>query len=450
MSEQNNSSSQLDRTMGFWDLMSTSVGQIIGSGILSILPIAIVMTGRSVPIAFAIACIIILADSIPSVLLSSVVRLNGGTYTQVALLAGKRFAGMFIICNVMMCVSFSVYGISMADYLVGVFALNPALKMWIALGMMTFFWILNMVGIDAFAKVQNIMVILLVAAFVLFCFRGIPAIDWANYFVQDGGWMPGGVTGLLQAGALLTYATSGCVLLVNFSGAAKNPTRDIPRAIVLSTIAVCVLYAVMGFVGAGVIPIEELSGSDLVQVAIAVMSRPELVFFMVCGVVMALASTLSSCMASCSGPYMQMCLDGWLPKSLATTNRFNIPWKIQTVLYGIAVFCIITNISLESLASMCVIANSVVFGLIAFFTMRIPKLFPEAWEKSRFHVKDGMLKLLCGIAVAVNVFTLVMNMSGLDTTMLIINVALLIGAFIYGTVWAKHVHMDLSYEIVND
>lgn len=67
---------------------------------------------------------------------------------------------------------------------------------------------------------------------------------------------------------------------------------------------------------------------------------------------------------------------------------------------------------------MCLIAQSVVFGLIAFYTMRIPKLFPEAWAKSKFHVSDTALKVLCSLAVAANVFNLVLNMSGLDTVMI--------------------------------
>ena len=453
MSEQSNVATQhteLNRTMGFWDLMSTSVGQIIGSGILSILPICILITGRSVPIAFAIASIIILADAIPSTLLSCVVRLKGGTHTQVAMLGGARFAGVNVICSLMMATSISVYAISIADYVVGMFPSGEPARMWIALGVLTFFWILNMVGIDAFAKAQNIMIILLVAAFIWFCVKGIPAVDWGNYFVRDSGCMPGGMKGLLRAGALLTYATSGCVLLVNFSPVAKNPTRDIPKAIVLSTVAVCVLYAVMGFVAAGVLPIEELSGSDLVQVARAILTGPEMMFFMIAGVIMAIASTLSSSLAALSGPYMQMSKEGWLPRSLATLNRFNIPWKIQTALYVLGVFCIVTNISLEALASMCLIAQSVVFGLIAFYTMRIPKLFPEAWAKSKFHVSDTALKVLCSLAVAANVFNLVLNMSGLDTVMIIINIVLLVFGFVYGTVWGKRVKMEISYEIVND
>lgn len=441
---------QLDRKMGFWDLMSTSTGQIIGSGILSILPICVLITGRSVPIAFAIATIIILADAIPSLLLSSVVRLKGGTHSQVALLGGAKFAGLNVVCSVMIATSISVYAISIADYILGVLAIDPAAKMWIALGVMTFFWILNMVGVDIFAKAQNVMVILLVLAFLLFCVKGIPAINWPVYFVKDAGWMPGGVKGLLHAGALLTFATSGCTLLVNFSPMAKRPTRDIPAAIILSTVLVCVLYSVMGFVAAGVLPLEELNGSDLVQVAKAILTAPEMTFFMVAGVIMAIASTLSSSMAALSGPYMQMAKDGWLPKGLLDMNKFNIPWKIQTALWLLGVFCIVTNISLEALANICLIAQSVVFGLIAIFTIRIPKLFPEAWAKSKYHVSDTWLKILCGLAVAANVFNLILNMSMLDTTMIIINVVLLIAGYIFGTVWSKRVTMNLSYEVVND
>ncbi len=55
MEERGNSTKQLKKVLGFWDLFSTAVGQIIGAGIMTLVGAAIAMTGRSVPIAFLIA-----------------------------------------------------------------------------------------------------------------------------------------------------------------------------------------------------------------------------------------------------------------------------------------------------------------------------------------------------------------------------------------------------------
>ena len=51
MAKQGSSTKQLKQTLGFWDLMSTAIGQIIGAGIMTLLGSAIALTGRSVPIS---------------------------------------------------------------------------------------------------------------------------------------------------------------------------------------------------------------------------------------------------------------------------------------------------------------------------------------------------------------------------------------------------------------
>jgi len=50
--------SKLKRTLGFWDLMGISVGQIIGAGIMSSTGIALGMTGTGVVLAYAISPIV--------------------------------------------------------------------------------------------------------------------------------------------------------------------------------------------------------------------------------------------------------------------------------------------------------------------------------------------------------------------------------------------------------
>lgn len=52
------STTKLKRCLGFWDLMSAAIGQIIGAGIMTLLGAALAMTGRSVPFAFMIAATI--------------------------------------------------------------------------------------------------------------------------------------------------------------------------------------------------------------------------------------------------------------------------------------------------------------------------------------------------------------------------------------------------------
>lgn len=58
------STKELKRTLGFWDLMGASMGQIIGAGIMSLTGIAIGMTGRSAPLAFILSTAMVLFHGI--------------------------------------------------------------------------------------------------------------------------------------------------------------------------------------------------------------------------------------------------------------------------------------------------------------------------------------------------------------------------------------------------
>lgn len=69
------STKDLKRVLGRGDLMGVAVGQIIGAGIMSLTGVAIAMTGRSVPLAFFIAAILVVINMIPTIFVGGTVRL---------------------------------------------------------------------------------------------------------------------------------------------------------------------------------------------------------------------------------------------------------------------------------------------------------------------------------------------------------------------------------------
>ena len=90
----------------------------------------------------------------------------------------------------------------------------------------------------------------MVIALTAFTVYGFGKLD-PNY-MDPASLMPGGWLGLLRATAQLTFATGGAQVVANLSGEAKNPTKDIPKVMILSTLAVAILYALMSTIAAGV------------------------------------------------------------------------------------------------------------------------------------------------------------------------------------------------------
>ena len=205
--------------------------------------------------------------------------------------------------------------------------------------MLTIFYILNLLGLDIFAKVQNLLVIILIFSLIIFGVFGIGKVNWDTYFVQDENWMTGGIMGLLQAGGLLTFA-------------------------------------------AGVLPYEEVAGQNLTVVANFVLNRPLYILFVVGGAGCASASTLNNQLATAPKPMMQMCDDGWLPAKVASLNKRNSPYIIQTILFVVGAVCCVSGLSISVLSNMCILVSAISYVVVFWNTRKILDMFPDQWSKS--------------------------------------------------------------------
>jgi len=446
MAEQGSSTKQLVPTLGFGDLMGAAVGQIIGAGIMSLMPAAIENTGRSVFLSFLVAAVLTCCTAIPAIFITSVVKLRGGIYTQLHMVGGDLAAGMYVIIYVMSNMSISMYGLSLASYLTDLFQIDASYDKWIALVILTAFLILNLIGLDVFAKVQNLLVIILIGSLIMFGVAGFGKVSWGTYFQPDEYWMPNGVMGMLESGGLLVFATGGATTILSYGAEAKNPTRDMPLVIVISTLAVAVMYAFLSCVAAGVLPYEQVAGKNLTVVADAILPKALYYVFIIGGAGCALASTLNNQLATSTKPVMAVCDDGWLPRSYAALNKNKVHYKILTTFYIIGAICCVSGLSVSKLGNLSLVVGGVTGAIIAVRTAAIPKILPEQWARSQFKVSQGLLNLMAFIALCGSLFSTYMNASSLSGGLLIFNIAMIVVAFIFGVVKGKTVDMQVSYD----
>ncbi|MGX8705696.1 MAG: APC family permease, partial [bacterium] len=83
------------RTLGFKELLSLSVGQVIGAGVVTLVGQAIGLTGRSAWLSFAFAVVLGLCIILPYILLCTMIRVKGGNYSFVATILGEKWGGMY-------------------------------------------------------------------------------------------------------------------------------------------------------------------------------------------------------------------------------------------------------------------------------------------------------------------------------------------------------------------
>lgn len=438
-------SEDLKRVLGRKELMSVAIGQIIGAGVFALTGIVIGTTGRSVNLAFMLAALLVVLLAIPLVYIGGTIRLRGGQYTQAALLIGEKFAGFYMVIYLISNLSVAMYAISFAQYLVSLVPSAAGITTVVALAVLTLFYVLNFFGIQGAAKMQNAMVLLMAAALALFIVFGMGKIQ-PGYFQQPG-WMTAGTMGFLTGIALLQYATGGATVVVNFGAEAKNPTRDIPIVIVVSTIGVAAVYGLMATIAAGVLPIEVTAFQPLTAVAREILPAGLLYFFIIAGAGFALTTTLNATLGWVTKPLLQATIDGWFPKALGKIHpKYKTPYVWLTIVYVIGVLTILSGWDVGQIANFALVLINIAGVALSYSAIRLPKVVPELWEKSRVHVSTPFLVGSCMLAIGASFFQIIVLGLNQTPTQLIGNVVILVVAIIFAQIRHKHVKMEVSYE----
>lgn len=439
----NQSTGELKRNIGRMDLVSIAVGQIIGAGIMAMTGTAIGMTGRSVNLAFVIAGILCVLTAIPQILVGGTARFKGGQYTQVAAFGGQRLAGVFIIVNFFTGLGIAMYVLSFTEYLLALVPNAPS-KI-VSIVVLTVLFAMNILGTKQAAVLQTVMCVVMAAAIALFIAFGVTQIQ-PGYF-EGPDFMSKGITGVLMASAYLSFAAGGAQYVINFSGEAKNPKKDIPFAIIVPTVGISVVYAVMGTIAAGVLPVADVANKSLALVAETILPRPIYVFFIVGGAMFALLTTLNASIGWICRPFIQAAKDGWMPKLFANIHpKFGTPVNVLILFYIIGLVPILVGLDISTVSSATVILTAVVKIILCFTAVRLTKVMPELWEKSSFHVGKGLLYFFCILGGLVATLQAVLLLATSATPELIGNLAILAVSVVYALWRNSKVTMEVSYE----
>ena len=294
------STKDLKRTLGKKELMGIAIGQIIGAGIMSMMGVAIAMTGRSANLAFMLSAVFTMCTFFPSIFITSYIRMRGGMYTQMAIFAGDKWAGYYSVVYFITNMSLAMYALSFAQYAIALLPSGGSEKV-IALVVGTAFFVLNYFGVDLMAKIQNLLVIVLVISLAMFAVFGLPQVDLAAYFSNaDGLFMTDGIGGFLTAVAYLGFATGGAAVILASSNECKNSAKDIPFVIVVSTCDAALLYGLAATVASDILPVPEVANQPLTLVANIVLPGPVYIFFIACGALFVLTTPLNFQMLSAS------------------------------------------------------------------------------------------------------------------------------------------------------
>ena len=400
-------------TLGTKELYALAVGQVIGAGVITLIVPAIKMTGYSAWAAYFVAIIMGFIMVLPTFFVSSTLRLGGGNYSMLCDLAGPKVAGIFAYAYLTQCLSLSLFGTSAAAYLGDIFPVLSSHWARVAVGaaLLTFFYVVNLMGIDIMKKKKKIMTWLLIAMLFVFAVAGIilgdlPIFDFSDPEFLTQGWgitfengqIAGGFTGAVL---LFVYSCNGYYMTTSYGRDSKNARRDIPKAMLMTVPTLIVLYVGVAMAGTRIMTLEEYGESTtLVFAAQRVFPTWLFILFIIGGPIMALLSTLNSSFAYNAINIGQSCDDGWLPAAFGKKNKAGARIWILTFMYVVGLIPIVFGFSIEVITNMVQLITSAFAILNMMAYVKLPKKYPAAWKKARLHVPDTLYYVICWVSFA--------------------------------------------------
>lgn len=370
------------KLLGFWDMMSISLGQIIGTGVVVLTGISISMTGYGAPWAFILAFAIVAIPTICIAALGSAVPNTGGNYTYVRDMLGSRTSFLYLSLLVAGQVILASYAIGFAEYAEALF---PGINMtFAAAAIMVLCFIANLLGIKTAARFQSVMVLVLVVSLIFYIISGLGHINDYSHYTNSENIFPNGFGGFFAAAFLLRLSLIGSEFVSEFGGEMENPGKTIPRVMGLSLLLVVLLYIGIATVATGVLPLDQVQGENLAATAKVVFTPTVYYAFIGGGILVSLVTSLNAIFAWCTRGLYMATEDGWLPKNLAVKNRFGTPYIFLTLFFVVGIAPILSGLSLEYVS---ILANAVgaIFGLFPVFALyNLTTRNPEAYANAPF------------------------------------------------------------------
>lgn len=368
----------LRRSLSMWQLTMISIGATLGTGIFVVLGDAVPKAGPAVTLAFVIAGLTALFSALSYAELAGTIPVAGSSYSYAYATMGELVAWVCGWCLVL------EYGVSVAAVAVGWGEyLNELLDGTLGVTIPAMLssapgegGVINLPGLIVVllamvfllggaresALVNTIMVFVKIAALVLFCAIGFMGFKSGNY--ED--FMPLGMAGVSAAGASLFFSYIGFDAASTAGEEAKDPKRDLPRAIMLSLLIVTVLYVLVAAVAVGAWNWKDFEGSEATLAAIMndVSGQTFWGTLLALGAVISIASVVLTVLYGQTRVLFAMSRDGLVPKVFAKVNPKTGTPRVNTVIVSLFCGALASVIPLGKLVDATSIGTLFAFALV--------------------------------------------------------------------------------------
>ena len=369
----------LRRDLGTIESYATIIGILIGAGIFKVTSDAWALTGPSVILGYFVLAPAILATSVAySVFISTPLgREPGGEYAHISRTFGGHglaFVGVWL--KIISYIGALAYlARAFADYLLG--GRQPALVMPIAVAILLFFYVIHVIGVRWFGRVQVWMCLILGVSLVVLIVPGLFAIHPENYrpFITHG------LRGFAASLPPLFFAYAGFESLAQTAGEVRDSTRRLPRVFLLGIAATTVVYLLMSIVAFGVLPGQQLAASAAPMTTVASQYLPSGAEVLITiGALMAITTSLNGTMLVPSRVAIVLVEDRLAPRWLGRISpRTGTPVIGLTITAAAALILLLSG-QVGLALNIAVFALVVLYFLHSLALLMLPRMNRELFE----------------------------------------------------------------------
>ena len=427
---QNNSQvDRPERTLSAVDILWLTIGALVGAGLITITGEAALATGYSVWLAFAVATILGFVSVIPYFFAAGTAVLDGGMYTTNALFGHPILGGLTALNSIPVVFGQASVAIGLGTYTQAVFPnINATL---VAVLLVLVFYLFNIRGIDALAKVQGVMMYILLAGLFVFCIFASRNFNPEAVNFQGLDFFSNGIYGFIVAVNMLAFSTQSYYNALSYSKYTKKPKKNVLKGMLTSIPFIFLIYVGVTLFAVGAVNIDTYAGHTLSDVARQIMPPALFIIFTFAAPLMALATTLNGNMSSMSVNIATSAEDGWLPKSMAKRNKYNMPYVTVTFVTILILLPVIGQFSIAFITNNVMLFQNLML-LVPFYSIwRLPYKFPDLWKKSEAKIPMFWFHVIMVISLITRLILIAFSLISLSLVNLIINVSVAILIIIY-------------------
>ncbi|MCD6371902.1 MAG: amino acid permease [Candidatus Aenigmarchaeota archaeon] len=400
---------KLKKSLTFLDLLVYGIGVIVGAGIYVLIGISAGLAGNLIWLSFILASLISIFTGLSYAELSSVFPKEAAEYFYFKNIFKNKFAAFLVgwISLIAQIVGLAAVSIGFANYFSFITHINPLL---VSSSLIIFVGVINFLGAKESSNfnffLTGIAILGLLLIIILSFYSG--NIFTINYFETDS------LKNVLKAAALIFFAFIGFEGIVNIAEEVKNPTKNVPRALIWSIVITTILYMLIGIASVSTVNYKELSVSQAPLALVASKLLGDYGFYLVSfAALFSTASTVLVLSIVSSRILWGMARDNSLPKIFS--KLFS---KTQTPFVSIFTITLVSLLLVLLLQKIDIIAeianfNMLLVYLLVNFSLIYFRLEQKKFGKFKSPLNIGRIPLsaVFGFIVIVLLFTFLSKVS---------------------------------------